>query len=242
MRQDKIHEMSEKEEAYWWFAARKQMILSLFEKYARPGDELLDAGCGAGLLTYEAGKKYMVTSVDVDSVSIELCKKRKPHAKVIQKNIEQTLPWKNTFKLVCLTDVLEHVDDEKVMKNIHKVLKNNGVVIATVPAYPWLFSYWDVIHQHKRRYTAKSIQELFESSGFVIHHFSYFNSIFFPIILGIRMIKSLISQRKVVSTDCFDLPRSTNNLLFNIFRMETQFAVSHTIPFGLSILVVAKKK
>ena len=242
MDESKIEEMFDKEDDYWWFAARREMVLGLLKKYVKRGTTLLDAGCGTGLLTKTVEKKYKVTAIDFSKKSLTLTRKRKPKAKVLWVNLEKKLPFpKGSFTGVTLLDVLEHVDDKKCLPNLARVMKPVGVIIITVPAYPWLFSYWDILHQHKRRYTRTHLVHLMERYGFTVKHSSYFNTLFFPLILLVRLCKSSF-QGTQHDSDCYEMPKGVNNFLLKIFRKETLLATKFRIPFGLSLLVVARKK
>ena len=241
MNTQKIQEMFDKEDMYWWFAARRAMVLHLLKTYVKKGSKLLDAGCGTGLLTKTIDKQYKVTAIDVDPISLKLTKQRKPKATVLYANMEKRLKFpKETFDAVTLLDVLEHIDDEKALSHLYRVMKPKGMLVITVPAYPWLFSYWDILHQHKRRYTYSQLYEVLRKHGFEVIHHSYFNTFLFPFILCVRLLKSLWKQT-TTQTDCYELPRKANTLLLKIFQKETLFATTHTIPFGLSVLVIAQK-
>ncbi len=241
MDESKIEEMFDKEDDYWWFVARREMVLDLLKKFVKRDAPLLDAGCGTGLLTKTVDRKYKVTAIDFSKKSLALTRKRKPKAKILWANLEKTLPFpKNSFSGITLLDVLEHVDDIKSLPNLVRVMKPGGVMIITVPAYPWLFSYWDVLHQHKRRYTRTQLVQLLEKYGLIVEHSSYFNTVFFPLILLVRLCKS--SFRGQRDSDCYEMPKKANNLLHVIFRKETWLATKFRIPFGLSLLIVARKK
>lgn len=242
MDERKITEMFDKEDTYWWFVARRSMVLSLLKTYLKRGSSLLDAGCGTGLLTKTVDRVYKVTATDYSETSLALTRKRKPKARILQTNLEKKLPFQsNTFDGITLLDVLEHIDDEKALVQLYRVMQPGGILFLTVPAYPWLFSYWDILHQHKRRYTKKQLIEILERKGFSIVHASYFNTILFPLILFIRILKSIF-QRHNESSDCYELPFKANKFLSMLFSLETCFATTHTLPFGLSLLVIAKKR
>lgn len=241
MDEHKITEMFDKEDTYWWFVARRNMVLSLLKRYVKKGASLLDAGCGTGLLTKTVDHLYKVTATDFSTTSLALTKKRKPKARIIHTNLEKRLPFKkNEFAGVTLLDVLEHIDDDKALSQLHRVMQPNGVLLITVPAYPWLFSYWDILHQHKRRYTAEQLTKILHRKGFTIEHMSYFNTVLFPIILVVRVLKSILRSHKE-GTDCYELPYKANTFLAKLFSIETAFVTKHRLPFGVSLLAVARK-
>ena len=75
--------------------------------------------------------------------------------------------YKNKFNLVCLFDVLEHIEnDRETIKKISNILEINGYLFITVPAYQWLWSNHDISLMHKRRYNKKNIYKII-SKNFV---------------------------------------------------------------------------
>ncbi len=79
------------------------------------------------------------------------------------KNTEEDatqLKYKNrSFDTVVLADVLEHIKDDKTA--LHKAI---GIakkrVVITVPVHPWLFSEYDELLGHKRRYRKRDFDGL----------------------------------------------------------------------------------
>ena len=65
-----------------------------------------------------------------------------------------TLPFRDgEFDLVCAFDVIEHVeDDRRVFREVSRVLKDDGVLICSVPLYADLWTEFDDWVGHARRY------------------------------------------------------------------------------------------
>lgn len=65
------------------------------------------------------------------------------------------LPFEdNTFEYVLCNDVLEHVDVAKVLKEIHRVLKNDGIVEIRVPHFTSANNFIDPTH--KRMFSSRT--------------------------------------------------------------------------------------
>lgn len=98
-------------------------------------NNLLDVGCASGYFTvYFKNKAKNICGVDINKNLIEEAKKNYKGVKFILLKSEK-LPFKsNTFDVVTILDVLEHVDNDKIMINeIYRVLKKNGLLILSVP-------------------------------------------------------------------------------------------------------------
>jgi len=65
-------------------------------------------------------------------------------------------PFSNKkFDLVCLFDVLEHVEEDlQTLSNVRALLGDGGRVLITVPAYQWLWSAHDEFLHQKAVYRA----------------------------------------------------------------------------------------
>ena len=138
-----------------------------------------------------------------------------------------------------MLDVLEHIDQEKSsLLSVKRQLKDNGVLILTVPAYPFLWSQHDENACHKRRYTRKSLIKVLEKSGYRIQKISYINTFLFPIICILRCMQNLLKLKDKTH----DVPpKWLNIILSKIFMLEGYFLTEMAFPFGLSLFVYAEK-
>jgi hypothetical protein len=142
---------------------------------------------------------------------------------------------------VILADVLEHVEDDRnFLRDIISWLKEDAVIVITVPAYSFLWSEHDVILGHQRRYSKKSLHSLWKMLPVREITFSPFNFFLFPAILVFRVLRA-----NTLSSGKSDLkmPSSTiNNLLYRIFVVEKKLLKRTTLPWGVSYLAVLRKK
>lgn len=105
----------------------------------KPSSKILDAGCGIGLNSFLAARRgFNVTGIDNDKEKISSAKQIL--AKVPFKNAEFNqgsildLPYNRKFDAVICFEVLEHIkDDTKAIFEMSRVLKNNGILILSVP-------------------------------------------------------------------------------------------------------------
>lgn len=229
------------EEKHWWHLAKRDIGLQLLKKYlSKKNPKILDIGCGTGKNVEVLEKLGTTWGIDVSEKAILYCKKR-GLKKVKLAKAEATGFKDNSFDAVVLFDVLEHVDDTQTVKEILRILKPNGLVLITVPAYPWLWSKWDEVLHHKRRYTKKSLTRLFAAKEFKKVHFSYaFSYLLIPAYV-IRKIKSVFLKKDYPSD--FKLSSSgINSVMFFITKLEYFFIERGLLPFGTSIVYLARKK
>ena len=128
------------DEIDWWNPKHslQQMVPIKFDYFKKKignlkGLKILDLGCGGGLLSEEFAKSgAKVIGIDISENSLKIAK---THASknnltiTYKKGYAENIPANDdTFNAVICADCLEHVDDlEKVISEISRVLKNNGV-------------------------------------------------------------------------------------------------------------------
>src|SRR5262249_1172149 len=84
------------------------------------------------------------------------------------------------FDVVCMFDVIEHLDDpKKALEDALGWLKRGGRLVGTVPALMALWSGIDEHSGHKTRYSMRSLRSVLENveGGSVIHIAPFFRSL-----------------------------------------------------------------
>lgn len=97
---------------------------------------VLDAGCGVGLTSSYVSKRFgaQVTAIDLLPAMVEKARERvlsqQLPVTVMQASLE-SLPFPDeSFELILAESVLTFTNVEKSLKELHRVLKKNGVVLA----------------------------------------------------------------------------------------------------------------
>ncbi|MGZ4254596.1 MAG: class I SAM-dependent methyltransferase, partial [Solirubrobacteraceae bacterium] len=192
MEQQAYREQFELEDAHWWFEGRRAVIWALLDRagLTAPGGGLriLDAGCGTGRNLIEFGPLGDARGIDSSPEAIDLCRRRGVLG-ATEGRLE-SLPFDDgSFELILATDVLEHIeDDQSVMRELRRVAAPGGCLLATVPAYRWLWSQHDDAHHHFRRYTLRDLRERLRAEGWETAEWSYFNTALLPPIAAVRTL------------------------------------------------------
>lgn len=228
------------EEKHWWHISKRRIVQKLIEKYNTISNpKILDIGCGTGKNMEELQKLGVVYGLDNSQEALSFCRKRGLN-NLILGSAEKTHLKNNSFNIITLLDVLEHTDDIKTLKEISRILTKKGLVIITVPAFNWLWSNWDVVLHHQRRYTIKNLKLTLEKNNFQVKKISYMYFFLVLPIFIIRIIKSIIFK-KVYPSD-FKLSSPFINMLMDkITNLESSILIYLSIPFGTSIIAVAEK-
>ena len=145
------------------------------------------------------------------------------------------------FARVALLDVIEHVaDEEAALRRVHELLVPGGQVVISTPAYEWLWREQDDLNHHYRRHTKGSLCERLEGAGFETLLASYYNTLLFPVLAG-----TILANRAIGRAQNGDnrVPAAwLNAALKTIMGWERHIVPNVTLPFGGSLIVVARRK
>lgn len=81
-----------------------------------------------------------------------------------------TLPFPDAhFDLVCMFEVLEHVDDDHgLLTEVARVLRPGGVLFLSCPMNPAYWTYYDKVMGHERRYQKEDLLAKLAAHGLVV--------------------------------------------------------------------------
>jgi len=253
MRETFYEEYFRIEDRHWWFVGRRRIVLTVLaeclnsgsdeEAAAAPKRRILDLGCGTGTMLAHLRQFGDAEGVDADERAVAFCHARGEDR--VRRLETERLPFADSaFDLVTALDVLEHIEDDRAaLREVHRVLKPGGVLLATVPAYRWMWGAQDEISHHFRRYDAPGLSGRIGESGLELDRISHFNSILFPPIALVRLARRVRPARGEVRSD-FELTQdggTMNRLLAKVFSSEARWLRRRSLPFGVSILAVARR-
>lgn len=226
-------------EKAWFNQGRQKLFNNFLKKLSKKNLSILEIGCGMGTNIEILSKYGDVDGAEPAEIAISNCKQRFPNNKFFQKNIME-LENDKKYDLICLFDVLEHIDDDfQALNKISELLEDNGDILISVPAYMFMWSSHDESLHHYRRYTLSSIKEIVKRTDLQIQRNTYFNSLLFPIALIERRI---VRNKFKKEYNAKNLPK----LIDFIFKMVLFFEVFlinlFRLPYGLTIMVHLKKR
>ncbi len=253
MEQFLYEDLYKQEDKHWWHLAKRAAVVELIERLlrrsaprndkSRTGQDgrvkILDLGCGTGKNMEVLSQFGETFGVDMSPDALKFCKKRGI------KNVKLGSSYKTGFEksyfdLITLLDVLEHTDDNKTLAEISRILDKNGLLIINVPAFQWLWSKWDEVLHHKRRYSKKTLVTVLKKNGFKVVKISYLFSFLVLPTLVLRLIKSKLSKKEYSSD--FNYSNSTLFLILSVISwIERRVMFNFPIPFGTSLICVARK-
>ena len=240
---DEYQYMYNMENLHWWFISRRYLMHRLLKSLKLISPYILDVGSGTGanlIALQRIGRTY---GIDASQKALNLSKRRGQMN--ITQGLAERLPYKErSFDLITCLDILEHTHDPvKALKEIRRVLKDNGRILIMVPAFRLLWSQHDEALCHYRRYNKISLSnDLFEA-GFKIEKMSYLFFLSFFAVAPIRIIRRLLFTFHKPQSDTTTLPpKYLNDLLIYIFKKESGISAKMGLPFGTTLFAIATKQ
>lgn len=230
------------EEKHFWFKRRRDFIKYVITRYIPKSKSFLEIGAGSCFISKEITKTgYNVSVGDIHINGLKMAK---------ESNIENlyqfdlySSPFKNAFDSIGMFDVLEHMENETLaLSNIHQMLRTDGYLILTVPAHNWLWGNYDVIANHKRRYSYPDLSKLLQENGFKIID----GKNFFLSLVPVLFLRKMLQKKVTSSSQIIDKNLKINPLINSIFDLVTlvEFQILKHLPckIGGSIIVIAQKE
>lgn len=252
MRPDLYQQVFSIQDRHWWGRNRRQLSLDLLKRFgAAQRCQHIDIGCGTGqnLRLLEALAPSRIVGVDVSPIALAFARKAGPECQLVRSDINAALPFPDqTFDVATIFNVLYHswVKSEVAMvKEARRILKSNGLLLVTEPAFPALARQLDVADMAKCRYRLKPFAALLRESGFEVLFASYFTSFGAPIILAMKAMKAL-TRRRAASTDAADVSPMhplLDTTFYRLARIEARLLkTALRMPFGTTIICVARRR
>ena len=227
---------------HWWFVTKKEIVLDTIERYQTKSNDtkVLDIGCGSGLMLSALQNVGQTFGMDMSDEAISFSKEIFK-GKVEKGFLPDKIPYpENFFNLITALYVIEHIDrDICALKALRSRLTKDGKAIITVPAYMFLWSAFDDMNEHKRRYTLTELNTKLVQAGFTVEKITYYNTLLFPIVFVVRMLNNVLKRDGASDVDMPNAP--LNFVLRMIFGMEQYLLRYINLPFGVSILAVVRK-
>jgi SAM-dependent methyltransferase len=246
MNADEYTKLERVEREHWFYAGKREIVFRWLRQLGalRQEASLVDVGAGTGYFAKEAQQFCRVTAVDDYEQSLVLARKRLGDGAVIKGSCTALPLADESADIVTALDVIEHIaDDQGAVREMFRILKPGGVAVITVPAFQALWSDWDVVLHHQRRYRLKPLLRLVHSAGFEVVHCNYVNVLAFPAVYAIRKLRCGKQEQPNDSGERAEerIPRAPLNAILKWTFVAPACQTTVKFPFGVGLLLVARR-
>lgn len=225
---------------HWWFRSKAAFVATALRRTGGPGSArgwLVDAGGGSGGVTARLGWRTERALLVEGSAALLHEAHGCRGLLGIRAHVDNIPVEDGSAEVVCLLDVIEHLDDPlPALREAARALEPGGRLVVNVPAHPWLWSAADEALGHARRYTRSMLRTELEAAGFeadlLTHVFSW---LVLPVWLK-RHVASSGDAELGVDQDSSALDTAAIILT----RLERSVVGRLPLPFGTSVLCVAR--
>ena len=235
-------------------------------------DTALDLGCGFGsysqILLQHAKTVY---GLDISEEACKVCKAL-GYSEVYNTEIDKMPIASDSLDLVFTSEVLEHVlDYEQMLKEIYRVLGNNGQLVLTTTCYSTSifvaviheqFSWRDYFSYIRGYFNKKSREQFVRKFCFQFLGGHYHGFLPGELLNKIEEIGFVIEEKKLFTVQELMFYKDGKNLMKKVFQKESHwplykrlagfpaavfftsinFLINKVFAFKNNILVVARKK
>jgi 2-polyprenyl-3-methyl-5-hydroxy-6-metoxy-1,4-benzoquinol methylase len=240
-----------------WEIARVEVVEKLLQpvmRKASASDSILDIGCGDAFILNRLAQKWpSFKYVGVDPAltveRIDTLKKNYPlinlsfHADSSKPGVLANPPF-----LTLLLDVLEHVsDDQSVLNEAAGVIKKDGYLLITAPAFQKLYNNHDRWLGHYRRYTRSGLTAKIEQAGLkpVFSAYVFSSLVIFRLVSKVAERLHWTDQRPHQGIGHWDYGKTAGRLVSKMLYANAcgdlwleKFKLPH---FGLSVVILCQK-
>ena len=238
------------EDRHFWFRTRNQVIVACLRRFVPDlaDANLLEIGCGNGNVLGHLKKTYsgkILIGGDLFVEGLAYCRRR-VDVPLVQLDASH-LPFSKGLDVIGMFDVLEHLPyDDAVLREVSRALRPGGHLILTVPAHQFLWSYFDHVSCHQRRYNKRELAQKLLEAGLEVEHLGYYMVSILPFVLLRRWLptgKHAGDNQGLLEKNSVDLRvyPIINEWLFRLTSVEKHLVLWRSLPFGASLLAIARR-
>ena len=184
--------------SHFWCRRRFDVLQKLAGDRLRSAKTVAEIGCGNGVLQRQLEDAYDLAPAGFDlhegALRHNMCRRGEVYCYDIHDRAEE---FRKAFDLVFMFDVLEHIEDQdRFLESARFHLADGGSMVVNVPALQWLYSPYDRIQGHQRRYSLSALREVARRNGFRLSAATYWGLPLVPV-LALRKAALTIGKARL---------------------------------------------
>jgi 2-polyprenyl-3-methyl-5-hydroxy-6-metoxy-1,4-benzoquinol methylase len=225
---------------HFWMQWRHRLIIRALKRAGGRVERALEIGCGHGVARdmLERDCNFAVDGCDLNQAALEMASPGRGKLYVYD-IFDQAPSMLERYDVVFLLDVIEHIeDDASFVVAALRHLRPGGLLMINVPASMLLYSKYDVVAGHVRRYTRSSLAQLLRHCGLVDESVESWGLLMVPLLLARKAVLSRSNTSATIRTG-FVPPNKASQVLLHAMK-DIETTLPFTMPFGTSILAWAR--
>jgi len=198
------------------------------------GPQILELGPGHGTVTSRLARHGKVTAADLSPRCVAALQERyadHEHVEVVLGDVADALAGR-TFDTAVLVNVLEHIEDDAgALRSLYDGLNPGGTVVLFVPAFEALYSEFDRMVGHYRRYRRDELAGKVVQAGFEVVEARYVN------VVGALAWWAIACRLKRFPHSSWSVKLYDRAVTPLVRRLESRWVP----PFGQSVLCVGRR-
>jgi len=217
--------------AHWWHLTRIGVVRRIIDQ--SPRSTILDVGCGPGL-TVDALRRLGYDCWGCEIAEPPVVQSVAPFVKTKADARELNSAFRSKVEVILLLDVLEHLErPEAFLFSLVQSYPVLRTVIITVPARTELWSVWDELYGHFRRYDRPALRKLVDQANLHPVKVRYFFNSIYPALF--------VTSKMGIRGNAMKSPRRTwlHKALSKVLSLEASIPGIGNLP-GTSLLAVGE--
>jgi SAM-dependent methyltransferase len=183
---------------HFWCKRRFEVLQAMAGDRLRSATRVAEIGCGNGVLQRQIEDAFDLAPAGFDlheaALRHNMCRRGDVYCYDIHDRAEE---FRKAFDVLLMFDVLEHIaDQDRFLDSARYHLTDGGCIIINVPALQWLFSPYDQVQGHQRRYSLAGLSDVARRNGFRTSQITYWGGPLVPI-LALRKAALTIGRAKL---------------------------------------------
>lgn len=231
---------------HWWLRSKAALVATALRRTAPAGRAaevgagwLVDSGGGNGAVTHQLGWSPDHVAVLDASTRLTAIAAHRFGLGAAAAEVEAVPLRPGCAAVVCLLDVVEHLDDPvAAIAEATRLLEPCGRVVITVPAHEWLWSEADERIGHRTRYNRPRLDAVVRAAGLepvlLTHVFGWL----VPPAMVVRRLRPSLDRRYAIERPP---SRLVDRLALGLTALERLAVGRVSSPLGTSVLCVARR-
>lgn len=224
---------------HFWMKRRFRVFERLATGMELP-EPVADIGCGHGTMMRQFQDRYAkeIDGFDLNDFALKQAAEKQGLPVFCYDVFRRHPEFEHRYGLVFLFDVIEHIEDERSFVDavLHH-LRPGGLLAVNVPALPRLYSVYDEVAGHVRRYDRASLLALGERCGMCVERWTFWGLPLLPLAIIRKLVLPFARRQRVITRGFVPPGRIGNALCSALSGLEK----SPQHLYGCSLMVLFRK-